>query len=129
MAGGEMTRAEWTTDWVRDLYERRGYILKETGWQAICDAHNAALAAERERGYQAMLDEREKVTALEDKLAAERERNKTLVEALEKAEPALIELNKWYDDRFGTEYLAQCREALNATTAALAKAKEGNARD
>jgi hypothetical protein len=32
-------------------------------------AINAALAAEQERGYQAMLDEREKVTALMDKLA------------------------------------------------------------
>jgi hypothetical protein len=35
---------------------------------------NSALDAERERGYQAMLDEREKVTALKDKLAAERQK-------------------------------------------------------
>ncbi len=71
---------EWTAGSVRTLFETSAYT-REQGWKAIADAHNAALAAEREK-YQRS---REKVREYFNLLAAEREQSARNVSALAKA--------------------------------------------
>jgi hypothetical protein len=95
---------EWTEDYIRQLSQ----ISSGDGFLRIANARNAALAAEREETTRWVIE----AHASAKELAAERERNKTLVDFLLDARESILN----YGDNF--------RVTVGAIDAALAKAKE-----
>ncbi len=75
--------SEWTAETVSDMAFPSDNGTQ--GWQRIADAHNAAIAAEREKAKDAQ-DEAfaayAEADAIQEQLAAEREKVQTLVDAL-----------------------------------------------
>jgi hypothetical protein len=85
MSDNEMQPQEWTPQFVHDLVTKA-----ELPYQAVADAHNAALAAVQERVSQAWLKaESDTIRQLRDQLAAEREKVKLLVDALVRAKEVI----------------------------------------
>jgi len=75
---------EWTPEYVRQIGGH--YSIRQQKDRAIADAHNAALAAEREdkEYYKTMfLEGNKRAIRAEQALAAEREKGRQLMESIE----------------------------------------------
>jgi len=87
--GSHAVGQEWTPDSVRLLFEQAGRKCYE-GWKAISDAHNAAVAAERELG-KALLETERKQREIRERIGNEH------YQQLLAAQAAIAEHNKQVD--------------------------------
>ena len=115
---------EWTPEGGTLITPNEIFKIGKYRAKSIADAHNAALAAleaaERDRNFAAEKELRDKarmrIEELKQQLAAERERRKPLVEALERLRGRIKEAHGL--PNFGSMEIAEIDNAL-------AKAKEG----
>ncbi len=108
-----------TGEWTLETLAKLG--VDHEWMRPLCDAHNAALAAEERKGTFDVMDIARKaqreIEELRKQLAAEREKVQTLVDALKGMLDVYEELHARYD-------LGDCQATVDAQ-AALAKVKEG----
>ncbi len=77
----QTVRRFWIQNQAKELYDDEQW---DTFFGSVADAHNAALASEREKHKRAYLSSRQRMDALEQQLAAEREKYDLLMLAEQK---------------------------------------------